>query len=333
MIGKLPPDQLKKYILDKVGHRREEVVLGGSLSEDCAVLKLSGYTLASSDPITAASSGLGKLSVEVSVNDIAAAGGEPVCAILTLLAPPGTPPEELAAVMEEAEATAALRGVEIAGGHTEFTDAVNRLITVTTVIGKADRLITSARFSPGESLLLTKTAGLEGTGILAAEQGERLLRGGMTAEELRTAREIGQNISVLAEGRILRELPVSALHDVTEGGVFGAAVEMAQAAGLGAELWEEAIPVHPVTRKLCSILGLSPFKLISSGSMLIVSPKPGEVQRSLAEAGIPCAVIGRVEQEPGVRVRSHGATRPVTDTEDHLHQGRGTVPDPKGGLK
>lgn len=325
MIGKLPPDQLKKYILDKVGHRREEVILGGSLSEDCAVLRLSGFTLASSDPITAATTNLGKLSVEVSVNDIAAAGGEPVCAIVTLLAPPGTPPEKLSAVMEEAEQTAALRGLEIAGGHTEFTDAVNRLITVTTVIGRAEKLITSTRFSAGESLLLTKTAGLEGTGILAAEQGERLQKGGMTEKELALAREIGQKVSVLAEGWILRDLPVSALHDVTEGGVFGAVTEMVQAAGLGAELWAEAIPVHPVTLKLCGILGLSPFKLISSGSMLIVSPRPDEVQRALAEAQIPCAVIGRVEAEPGVFVCSGGHREQVRDTEDHLHQGRGSL--------
>jgi len=86
------------------------------------------------------------------------------------------------------------------------------------------------------------------------------------------------------------------MHDATEGGILGAAWEMAQACGLGLEIELDAIPLHPLTRQITAELGLDPYRLISSGSLLIATDRPGDVQKALAEAGILCSAIGRLTE-------------------------------------
>ena len=70
---------LQNKILPFSGAARAEVLIGPKFGEDCAVLEPGEYLLAlASDPITGASSKLGKLAVHISCNDIAATGAEPV---------------------------------------------------------------------------------------------------------------------------------------------------------------------------------------------------------------------------------------------------------------
>jgi hydrogenase maturation factor len=92
------------------------------------------------------------------------------------------------------------------------------------------------------------------------------------------------------------------MHDVTEGGIFGAVWEMAFASGLGAELDPGSIPVHPVTDKICGKLGLDPYRLISSGCMLIACENGKDMAELLRENGIKAEVIGKACGK-GVRLK------------------------------
>lgn len=56
--------------------------------------------------------------------------------LLTILAPEHTTEEELSHVMAQAHMEAAKLNVEIIGGHTEITDAVNRIVVSSTAVGK-----------------------------------------------------------------------------------------------------------------------------------------------------------------------------------------------------
>ena len=84
------------------------------------------------------------------------------------------------------------------------------------------------------------------------------------------------------------------MHDITEGGVFGAVLEMCCGRGLGAEIDARKIPVLPVTEKICRLTGLDPYKLLSSGSMLCTCKKPKPLIEELSAAGIPAVVIGKI---------------------------------------
>lgn len=298
-VGKLDPANLEDLVLHRLPVLSDDIVCGPATGLDCAAIRFKdGLAVLSTDPITGASADIGSLAIHVSCNDLAAFGIQPKGILLVLIAPPWATAEDVAAVIEQASQTAEKLGVSIAGGHTEVSDAVNRFIVTTTAIGFAEsgHMVQSDGGQAGDTLLMTKTGGLEGTAILAADQKARLSRV-LSESDLAAARNLITQISVVPEGIIGGQLGVHAMHDATEGGILGAAWEMAQACGLGLEITIDAIPLHPLTRQITHELGLDPYRLISSGSLLIATDKPDLVQKSLAESGILASQIGRLTQE------------------------------------
>lgn len=313
-VGKLTPAALQQLIFDRLSKRREEVLLRGALGEDSAALDLAGdLCIVSTDPITGASKHAGWLAIHVSCNDVAANGAEPVAALLTLLLPAGSDLSLVQEIMTDAERAAQEVSVEIVGGHTELTTAVNQPIISTTVIGRvsAESLATSASIQPGDALLATKYVGLEGTAILAWDY-PHLTRSLLGEELWIAARELKQQISVVPEARIANRLGVKAMHDVTEGGVLGAAYEMAGAAGLGFDLKEANLLLHPATKLLAEHLQFDPLRLISSGTLLLATPQPEPLVAALQNRGIPVSVIGHFHSSDAKRlIRIDGSVEEV----------------------
>lgn len=297
-LGKLTNEQLNRIVLDKFIHTRAETVVSSEVGEDCAVLDMGdNLCVLSTDPITGASSNLGALAVHVCCNDAAACGAEPVGLLITLLMPPDTTEEQIGAIATEVADAALSAGVDVLGGHTEITDAVNRPVISAAVVAKVRRgkLITSAGMRPGDDVVMTKYAGLEGTAILAADCAQKL-SGVLSAEEREEALSLSKQLGVTRESSIAQNFGATAMHDATEGGVLGALWEMATASGCGVDVDLGKIPVLNVTTKICDALCLNPLRLISSGVMLIAC-KDGEGLASRLKAlGIPAAVIAKATE-------------------------------------
>jgi hydrogenase expression/formation protein HypE len=297
--GKLPSDVLEKRILSSFRFKRKEVLVRSKVGEDCSVLDFGEYAcVVSTDPITGASNEIGRLAVHISCNDVAANGVEPFGLLFTILAPEGTTLEVLQDIVRQAAEEAASLKVEIIGGHTEITPAVNRIVVSTTAIGRAakDRVVTSSGAKPGDYIILTKWAGLEGTAIIAHDF-EKRLRGRMDDALLESAQAMMGHISVVKEGMIAGKMGATAMHDVTEGGVLGALWELAEASGVGLRIYRDKIPVRPETRTICEEFGLNPLKLISSGCMLITCRDGQGMLEALNREGIPASIIGEVVEE------------------------------------
>lgn len=297
--GKLPSDVLEKRILSSFRFKRKEVLVRSKVGEDCSVLDFGEYAcVVSTDPITGASNEIGRLAVHISCNDVAANGVEPFGLLFTILAPEGTTLEVLQDIVRQAAEEAASLKVEIIGGHTEITPAVNRIVVSTTAIGRAakDRVVTSSGAKPGDYIILTKWAGLEGTAIIAHDF-EKRLRGRMDDALLESAQAMMGHISVVREGMIAGKMGATAMHDVTEGGVLGALWELAEASGVGLRIYRDKIPVRPETRTICEEFGLNPLKLISSGCMLITCRDGQGMLEALNREGIPASIIGEVVEE------------------------------------
>ena len=300
-IGKLSHEDLKKHVLDRLPEQGNTVTSGPAIGLDCAAMRFGdGQVVLSSDPITGAAADVGRLAVHISCNDIAACGIRPSALMIVIIAPVDATAEDIQLVIDQASATARKLNVSIIGGHTEVSAAVNRFIVTTTGIGftYGGHIIQSSGARAGDTLLMTKTAGLEGTAILAADLSEKLIDE-LTDQELRTARTLIDQISIVEEGTRGGNLSAHAMHDATEGGVLGACWEMAEASGLGCQIDPTKIPVHPVTKKICRALSLDPLRLIASGSLLIASDKPDDVIANLAEKEIRCTAIGTFTETPG----------------------------------
>lgn len=296
-VGKIPEAALKRSVLNQIKHRRNEVLLGPGVGEDCSALELADdeVLVMSSDPITGAIKDIGTLAVHITANDIASSGAEPVAVMLTILLPEGSREEELRAMMQDMEAACARLNIEITGGHTEVTKAVNQPIVTVTGIGKIrrDKLIKTAGALPGQEIVMTKWAGLEGTAIIAAEKYDELIKR-YPRGFIDGAKRMIEHISIVPEAMIASSIGAASMHDVTEGGLFGALWEIGAASRTGMEVFLDKIQLKQETVEICEFYDINPYMLISSGCLLVVTDKGNLLVDKLREAGIAAAVIGRI---------------------------------------
>lgn len=302
--GKLNFDDLREMIQNSRKVKREEVIIRNDVGEDCSVIDFGECEgIFSTDPITGAAENIGKLAVHINCNDIASSGGEPVALLVTILAPTTSSIDEIKNIMDEISEEASKINVEIIGGHTEVTSAVNKMIVSITAIGKSPRgtSISTAGAKEGEDIIVTKDIALEGTAILANDYEERAKRV-LDEEELIEAKELVKYISVLKEGEIASKYNVSSMHDITEGGLLGALFEVAMAADKGFTIYEDKIPLLDVTKKLVKEFSIDPLRLISSGSMLIISSEGEKVVSALEKEGIKGTIIGKLTKNKGILI-------------------------------
>ncbi|HCT93084.1 MAG TPA: hydrogenase maturation factor [Lachnospiraceae bacterium] len=306
-IGKLPEQVLVRSVLRQAGHRREEVLAGPAVGRDCAAMALgeNEVFVLSTDPITGTAKDIGSHGIHITANDLAASGAEPVGVLITALLPEDIREEQIREIMQDAEEVCRELNMEILGGHTEVTRAVAQPLLSVTGVGKADRgeLLTAGMIHPGQDLVVTKWIGLEATAILAKEKEQELLSR-FSQDFVRAARSFGQYISVVADARIAKNFGVSAMHDITEGGIFGALWEMAEGSGVGLEADLKAIPIRQETVEICEYFGLNPYQIMSSGSLLIAAEDGPGLVRALAESNIRGTVIGRATAGPGRILRN-----------------------------
>ena len=111
------------------------------------------------------------------------------------------------------------------------------------------------------------------------------------------------------EAKIAKEWGVSAMHDITEGGVFGALWEMGSGSNVGLDIDLKKIPIRQETVEVCELLGLNPYILMSSGSMMIATDDGYGLVRKLNQAGIEASVIGKATDKNERILRNGEETR------------------------
>ena len=138
-IGKVSESILKRSVFSQIKTKRKEVLVGAGVGEDCAALKLENGEIfvISTDPITGTAKDVGKLAVHITANDIASSGAEPIGIMLSLLLPEWVTEREMKEIMGQVEDACHVLNIQIMGGHTEVTKAVNQ--PVMTVTGVGDR--------------------------------------------------------------------------------------------------------------------------------------------------------------------------------------------------
>ncbi|MBO5657534.1 MAG: hydrogenase maturation factor, partial [Agathobacter sp.] len=89
------------------------------------------------------------------------------------------------------------------------------------------------------------------------------------------------------------KMGVAAMHDVSEGGVFGALCEMAQAANVGLTIELKKIPVRQETIEISEFFDINPYKMLSTGSLLMGTEDGNALVLALEAIGVPAVVIGK----------------------------------------
>ncbi len=312
MSVKLPPDILIKYVLSRVGVKDPSVIVGPSIGEDAAVIDLGdGKALVVHvDPITGAVENIGWLAVHIACNDIAVRGVRPRWVLPVLYLPKGAGVELVDLITSQIDLAAKEVNVMVVGGHSEFTPGLNRPLISMTALGLAEggRYVRTSGARVGDVIIMTKSAGIEGTAILSTDFKDVLSDKGVPEDVLRRGREFIRRVSVVKEALALAEAGLAtSMHDPTEGGVLGGLAEVAYASGKTIEVWEERIPVAEETKVIANALGLDPLRLISSGVLLatVSEGKSSKALNTLESLGVNASIIGRVREYSGYYVVLH----------------------------
>lgn len=309
--GKLPVAVLRR-VVRLTGAIDRRVRIGPAFGEDAAVIDLGRqYLVLKTDPVTFTADEVGWYAVHVNANDVAVMGCRPAWFQATIVVPTGTRPSEVTGIVRDIHLTARGLGIAVTGGHTEVSPVVTRPIVVGDmqgVVGRGD-LVTSAGARPGDVVAIVGTAGIEGTSILARAFSREAVRLLGVAGQRRAARfHHRPGISVVAAALAAAKAGVTAMHDPTEGGVAAALAELASASGRRLRIDLDAIPILPLTAKLCAGLDVRPLGLIASGALLVTAPAKAfpTVQRALRRLGKSVVRIGSVEAGRGVSATRAG---------------------------
>jgi len=295
---------LSAKVLKMTGAKSKLVRTPPKAGLDFAAIRLGGgYLIVSADPITGVSQNIGEYAIKVSANDVATSGNRPRFAESVVLLPEGASAEFAGEVAGQMHRAAKRLGMTIVGGHTEVTPGLTRPIVSVTAFSFAKSFVSSEDARAGDSIMMTKTAGLEGTAVLSG------------------IRRLQDKIGVVEEAvAAFRTGCVHAMHDCTEGGVLGALFEMSLASGVGFETYESKVPVAPETRALCKRLSVDPLRLIGSGSLLLSVElgKEALVEKAL-KRHCTIAVIGKFVRRGRTLVRRGGRRERVGSApEDEL---------------
>lgn len=320
-IGKLPPEVLEKLILSPIATskiKRTEIIVRPKTGEDCAAINMEEeYCVLSTDPITGAQSDIGYLAVHVNCNDIAASGATPIGIMLTLLLPRESSEETIKEIMTGVQKATNELGIEILGGHTEITDAVNKPIISATAVGKTCKrnFVSTGGAKLGQDVIMTKWAGLEGTAIISRDY-EIQLKGRVSEGILSNAQNMKGYLSVVPEARLAVHHGATAIHDATEGGILGALWEIADCSNMGIEIYLNKIPIKEETKLICQAANISPYSLISSGTLVISTFNGEDLIHKLMENGIEATIIGRIIGEERCLLeneKKYPLTQPCSD--------------------
>ncbi|WP_047465416.1 sll0787 family AIR synthase-like protein [Rhizobium rhizogenes] len=211
--------------------------------------------------------------VMVNISDVVAMGGRPIAVVDAVWA---NGEVEAAPVLEGMRAAARTFGVPIVGGHTNIRTDRSQLSVA--ILGRAKKLLTSFDAKPGDVLI----AAIDHRGRYREP-----FNNWEAATDAPSAR-LRRDLEILPE--IAEAGLALAAKDISQGGIIGTAIMLAECSGVGIEIDVSAIPL-PEGVALDRWLATFP----SFGYLISVSPeKAGDVIRRFAARNISAAAIGGI---------------------------------------
>lgn len=296
---------------------------------------------------------LGRKSLAVNISDIAAMGGIPRWALLSLAIPADLPLDFLDEFTRGFLAMANEHGVSLIGGDT--CSSGSGLAVSVTIMGEqfADQIVRRTGARPSDDIWVTGTLGdaalglklLEGKGIPSPFTGEGQGGGeavvipicaGSTVTHPPTPSRKGRGRDYLIS-RLLDPTPrVSAGLALAEAGLINAMIDIsdglladfghiAEQSGVGGCIYLDRIPLSPHFCSLMSKFAADPYSLALSGGedyeLCFTAPHTNrdKISDSIKKCGIEATPVGIVANLPGVAVLKGDGTSYTTNAQGFNH--------------
>lgn len=323
--GKVSESVLKRSVLRQLKTKNENVICGAGVGDDCAIFALSDTAKLAScmqegvicvPPEQTEGTGTDCISmshlIQKCINNLAVSGANPFAVTIALILPETLEEPQLKAIMAEAEGVCKAyaeaccdreeikdgldkAGIQIAGGQTRVSSAVNAPVAVVTGYGKIvdNDYYTAVAAKSGQDIVISKWIGLEGTVRLARKYRQQLLSR-YPAYLVEEAAGFDRYLSIVPEAATAMKSGVCAMHDASEGGIFGALWELAEGAGVGLTIDLKKLPLRQETVEVCECCNVNPYELQSGGSLVMTTEDGLGLVAALEAVGIPAVVVGKL---------------------------------------
>lgn len=295
--GKVSEAVLKRAIIKQISYKGSCVKNGAAVGNDGALFSMSkdvsNMIVTSTETIIDDYEYQKARALYRAMNNIAAKGARALTAQISIVLPDKALESDLRMLMKEYIDAAKRFGITISGGHTEVSDNVIKPIVTVTVIGETNKELSLSKVKAGDDVVLTKAVALEGSYLLAKKQMDFFLTR-FSKSYVQKATEFIDDISVVKDAEIATSCGVKAMHDLSENGVFGALWEIGAGANLGLSVDIKQININQETIELCEYFDINPYKIPSSGAMLMITEDGQGLVDALNNQGIQAAVIGKM---------------------------------------
>ena len=294
--GKIAENMLNRSVFKLFRHRRKEVYKKPTVGDDCAVVNAKDNNIClTTNPVVLPLEDLGKKSIHYVANNIACKGAQIIGVLVNVLLPAYSDEKDIKLIMNDLEKVCGELNIEVMGGHTEMFDNVTKPMLVMTGVGKLQEkdMLDTKSIQPGDDIVLTKWAGMEGAAIIAKDKKEELLSK-YKEELIDNAIELADYISVINDATIAKENGAMYMHDVTTTGVYGALWELSCGIKHGIEVDLQSIPIKQERVEVCEFFDVNPYLLSSRGALLVVARDGEKIVDALVREGIDASVIGKV---------------------------------------
>jgi hydrogenase expression/formation protein HypE len=307
-IGKISPQIFQELIFPRLGARNPNVIVGPQHGVDVGIVQVGDKAISvTTDPVFIVPEygweRAAWFAIHIIASDSVTSGLKPTYLSIDLNLPMEMTKEQLAIVWEIIHQECVKMGINVITGHTARYEGCHYpMVGGATImgIGGLDEYVTPKLAKAGDQIIITKGPAIEASGIFATMFPQLLAKkfGKSFSEK---AQGIFYKMSVVEDGRTavgvgIREKGVSAMHDATECGIWGALYEMGQASGCGVRVEQEKIVIEEGVPEICEYFGIDPYSSISEGTLVLTCrPLAAEsVVRALAGKGIRASIVGEL---------------------------------------
>lgn len=295
-IGKVSQTVLKRSILKPLQFHREESLIDPAVEEMCYGIKVGAdeEVLSASAVLYGDEKDLGVFALAQVVNDLATRGAKTVGASVHIMLPPYAYESRLKSMVEYVERAGSAHAIQVVCAKAEVSPVIQKAIVYVNGMGvlKKGELLQSSRGKADQDIVLLKWVGLEGTFRVMREKEEALAKR-FVPTFLNQIRSLEPQIFSDEELEMAKEFGVSAMHQITSGGILAALWEMSEASNVGIEVDLKKMAIKQETVEVCEFCHLNPYQLTSAGSVLIFTDRGEELVSKYEQKGIQASVLGK----------------------------------------
>lgn len=299
-VGKVSQTVLKRSILKPLQFKREEALIEPSIEEMCYGIEVqeNQQVLSASAVLYGDEKDLGVFALAQVVNDLATRGAKPVGASVHIMLPPYAYESRLKAMVEYVERAGSAHAVQIMCAKAEVSPVISKAVVYVNGMGVLEKgtLLQSSDGRSGQDIVLLKWIGLEGTFRVMREKEEALAKR-FVPTFLNQIKNLEPQLFSLKELELAKEFGVSAMHQITSGGILAALWEMSEASNVGIEVDLKKMAIKQETVEICEFCHLNPYQLTSAGSVLMFTDRGEELVTALEEQGIQAALLGKTTSD------------------------------------